>query len=102
MLVEAWSFLKLGLPSQKEISINRRKIRQKSYTRAHTKVETEYFIWMDDDLKVTEKTDLEKLLKIIQDLNYDLIGAQFENAWFLTALDSCQMNHDMYPMSHRL
>ena len=48
---------------------------------------------MDDDLKVTEKTDLEKLLKIIQDLNYDLIGAQFENEWFLTRLDSYHMKH---------
>ena len=37
---------------------------------------------MDDDLKVTEKTDLEKLLEIIEDLNFDLIGAMFENSWF--------------------
>ena len=37
---------------------------------------------MDDDLKVTEKTDLEKLLEIIEDLNFDLIGAMFENFWF--------------------
>lgn len=37
---------------------------------------------MDDDLKVTEKTDLEKLLEIIEDLNFDLIGAMFDNSWF--------------------
>ena len=37
---------------------------------------------MDDDLKVTEKTDLEKLLEIIENLNFDLIGAMFDNSWF--------------------
>ena len=37
---------------------------------------------MDDDLKVTEKTDFEKLLEIIEDLNFDLIGAMFDNSWF--------------------
>ena len=49
---------------------------------AISQVETKYFIWMDDDLKVTEKTDLEKLLEIIEDLNFDLIGAMFDNSWF--------------------
>ena len=49
---------------------------------AISQVTTKYFIWMDDDLRVTENTNLEKLLKIIEDLNFDLIGAIFENFWF--------------------
>ena len=49
---------------------------------AISQVTTKYFIWMDDDLRVTENTNLEKLLEIIEDLNFDLIGAMFENSWF--------------------
>ena len=39
-------------------------------------VETDYFIWMDDDFVATNETDLELLFSIIEATNYDVIAGK--------------------------
>ena len=42
-----------------------------------SQVETKYFIWLDDDHQITEQTKLEKLLEIIEDINYDVVAGAY-------------------------
>ena len=43
---------------------------------AISQVETDYFIWMDDDFVVTAQTDLEILFSIIEQTNYDVVSGK--------------------------
>ena len=39
-----------------------------------SQVQTEYFLWIDDDFEITEQTKLEQLYDIIEKTGYDVIG----------------------------
>ena len=41
---------------------------------AISQVKTEFFIWMDDDFKVEETTDLDHLLEVIENTGYDVVA----------------------------
>ena len=41
---------------------------------AISQVETDYFVWVDDDFVFTKLTDLNHLLNVIETTGYDLIG----------------------------
>ena len=41
---------------------------------AISQVKTEFFVWVDDDFTFTYATELEYLLKVIEETDYDVIG----------------------------
>ena len=39
-----------------------------------SQVQTEFFVWVDDDFEFTAETNLEKLVEVISKTGYDVIG----------------------------
>ena len=79
-----------------------------------SQVETKYFIWLDDDHQITKYTKLERLLEIIEDINYDVVAGAYglnpkswNNAWQANNyfyIDRSQegFSYDRRPIPNRL